>query len=101
MKIINDGHIGRIDYLRGNFRFSMKNHNNTHGLWVFDRTQGGGLILESSVHMWDMVRHVSGSEVVFEIKNGIKLNLVGGHTPGSQTVTVQTEKGHGIHNPIC
>lgn len=80
MKVIVDGHIGRIDYLRGNFRFSMKNHNKTHGLWVFDRSQGGGLILESSVHMWDMVRHITGSEVVSitavareDIVNGNKL----------------------------
>jgi predicted dehydrogenase len=64
MRVIADGHIGRIDFIRGNFRFSMKNHDATHGMWVFDRKQGGGLILESSVHMWDMVRHVTGSEVV-------------------------------------
>lgn len=63
MQVIEDGHVGRIDFIRGNFRFSMKNHDTTHGLWVFDRKQGGGLILESSVHMWDMVRHISGSEI--------------------------------------
>lgn len=30
----------------------------------------------------------------FNISSGIILNLVGGHTPGSQTITVQTENGH-------
>jgi|GEM_PF-1688042 len=62
--IIDQGLIGSIDYIRGNFRFSMKGHGQTHGGWVFDRSQGGGLILESSVHLWDAIRWISGKEVV-------------------------------------
>lgn len=62
--LIEQGAIGEIQFIRMNFRFSMKNHHETHGSWVFDRSQGGGLILESSVHLWDMVRWVSKQEIV-------------------------------------
>jgi len=62
--IINEGLIGKIDYIRGNCRFSMKEHNLTHGNWVFDRKQGGGLILEASVHLWDFIRWLTVSEII-------------------------------------
>lgn len=62
--IIDDGLIGKIDYIRGNFRFGMKEHNLIHGDWVFDRKQGGGLILEASVHLWDFVRWLTGKEIL-------------------------------------
>lgn len=61
--IVDQGSIGSIDYVRANFRFSMKKHGDLHGGWVFDRRTGGGLILESSVHLWDAIRWVTGSEV--------------------------------------
>ncbi len=61
--IVDQGLIGRIEYVRANFRFSMKKHRDFHGGWVFDRRTGGGLILESSVHLWDAIRWVTGSEV--------------------------------------
>ncbi len=57
------GALGDIHFMRCNFRFSMKKHAQIHGAWVFDKTQGGGLILESSVHMWDAVRYMTGREV--------------------------------------
>lgn len=79
-EIIDEDLIGTIDYIRGNFRFSMKHHGQTHGGWVFDQSQGGGLILESSVHLWDAMRWISGKEVVDvvavareHIKNGAAL----------------------------
>lgn len=62
--LIEQGAVGDIQFIRANFRFSMKNHHQTHGAWVFDRSQGGGLILESSVHLWDMIRWVSKQEIV-------------------------------------
>ncbi len=62
--VVARGLVGGIDYLRANFRFSMKKHGELHGGWVFDRRSGGGLILESSVHLWDAVRWITGSEVV-------------------------------------
>jgi len=61
--IVDQGLIGSIEYVRANFRFSMKKHGDFHGGWVFDRRTGGGLILESSVHLWDAVRWITGSEV--------------------------------------
>jgi predicted dehydrogenase len=64
VQLIEEGVVGKIQMVRTNFRFSMKNHHETHGEWVFDRDQGGGLILESSVHLWDMVRWVTKDEVV-------------------------------------
>lgn len=63
MAEIGKGAVGNIIYMRGNFRFCMKKHANTHGEWVFDKTRGGGLILESSVHLWDTVRYMTGQEV--------------------------------------
>lgn len=78
--VIDAGSIGGIDYIRANFRFSMKAHGETHGGWVFDRSQGGGLIIESSVHLWDAVRWISGKEIIDVIavaheytKNGVPL----------------------------
>jgi predicted dehydrogenase len=62
--LIEQGAIGEIQFIRTNFRFSMKNHHETHGSWIFDRSHGGGLILESSVHLWDMIRWVSKQEIV-------------------------------------
>ncbi|ABP68303.1 oxidoreductase domain containing protein [Caldicellulosiruptor saccharolyticus DSM 8903] len=61
--MIDQGVIGEIQYIRGNFRFTMKGHDVTHGEWVFDRSKGGGLILEASVHLWDFVRWLSNQEV--------------------------------------
>ena len=62
-EIINKGLIGQINYMRGNFRFSMKRNGDIHGGWVFDRRLGGGLILESSVHLWDATRFITGKEI--------------------------------------
>lgn len=64
MEEIRRGALGEIQFMRGNFRFSMKQHAKIHGAWVFDRKKGGGLILESSVHLWDAVRYMTGQEVV-------------------------------------
>jgi predicted dehydrogenase len=61
---INNGEIGNILYLRGNFRWFMKKHANKHGAWAFDRSLGGGIIMEASVHLWDAVRFWTGKEVV-------------------------------------
>jgi len=61
--LVDSGRLGRIDYVRANFRFSMKKHDQLHGAWVFDRRRGGGLIVEASVHLWDAIRWITGSEV--------------------------------------
>ncbi len=62
-EVVDQGLIGAVEYVRANFRFSMKKHGDLHGGWVFDRRTGGGLILESSVHLWDAIRWITGSEV--------------------------------------
>lgn len=64
MNEIQEGKLGKIQFMRGNFRFSMKEHANIHGSWVFDKKKGGGLILESSVHLWDTVRYMTGQEIM-------------------------------------
>ena len=60
---IGAGHVGRIDFMRGNFRFSMKNHDKTPRCLGIRPGYRRRFDLESSVHMWDMVRHVTGCEV--------------------------------------
>jgi len=60
--IINQKLIGHVDYIRCNYRFSMKKPG-LHAKWIFDREQGGGLILEASVHLWDMIRWLTGKEI--------------------------------------
>jgi predicted dehydrogenase len=77
--IIDQGLIGKIDYIRGNFRFGMKEHDKTHGTWVFDRGQGGGLILEASVHLWDFIRWLSGKEVTKIV--GVAHEYIKNNTP--------------------
>lgn len=62
-EIIDNGAIGDILFIRGNFRFTMKHHAEMHGEWVFNRKLGGGLILEASVHLWDFIRWLTGKEI--------------------------------------
>lgn len=61
---IDNGEVGEINYIRGNFRWYMKRHLEMHGPWVFDRSVGGGILLEASPHIFDIVRYWSGKEVI-------------------------------------
>lgn len=61
---VDQGLIGQVLYVRGNFRFFAKRHLEKHGGWMFNRTEGGGLILETSVHLWDAIRYWTGQEVL-------------------------------------
>ena len=62
--IIDNGEIGKINYIRGNFRWFMKNHLAKHGEWAFDRSKSGGILLEASVHLWDAIRYWTGREII-------------------------------------
>ena len=42
MEEIGAGALGDVQFMRCNFRFSMKKHAETHGAWVFDKKQGAG-----------------------------------------------------------
>lgn len=58
------GELGDIEHIRTNFRFSTAKHDESHGPWQWDKTVGGGVLLEASPHMWDFVRHLSGEEII-------------------------------------
>ncbi|MCL4385797.1 MAG: Gfo/Idh/MocA family oxidoreductase [Cyanobacteria bacterium] len=75
-EMIDNGLIGKVNYIRGNFRFSMKKHGDLHGAWVFNRRLGGGLILEASVHLWDAIRFIAGREIKNVIGIARELNII-------------------------
>jgi predicted dehydrogenase len=61
-KMIEDGIVGEIKMLRISERVSLKTYNKTKGWWC-NRSQGGGVIVESSVHAWDLIRWLTGKEI--------------------------------------
>lgn len=89
--LIDQGAVGEVRFIRANFRFSMKDHHQTHGSWVFDRSQGGGLILESSVHLWDMIRWISKQEIVSV--SAVAHNLEGAQVEDSFAAIAYMENG--------
>ncbi|QSB15362.1 Gfo/Idh/MocA family oxidoreductase [Natronosporangium hydrolyticum] len=58
------GELGEIEHIRTNFRFSTAKHDESHGPWQWNKAAGGGALLEASPHMWDLVRHLTGQEIV-------------------------------------
>jgi predicted dehydrogenase len=92
---IEQGLIGEILYLRGNFRFFMKKHAEKHGEWAFNREQGGGLIIEASVHLWDAVRYYTGKEII-DVVCIAHENEVKGMPLEDNTVAIANLEGGGI-----
>ncbi len=60
--MIDEGELGEIEYVRANFRFTSSEHGTLHGAWVFDKSLGGGILLESSPHLWDLIRYFTGAD---------------------------------------
>lgn len=58
------GELGEIEHIRTNFRFSTAKHDESHGSWQWDKAAGGGAVLEASPHMWDLIRHLAGEDIV-------------------------------------
>lgn len=62
-EIILSGALGKVEYMRQNGRFTVDEFHSDKGKWLYDNTVGGGTILESSVHYWDMVMWLTGARV--------------------------------------
>ena len=61
---IEEGKIGEPTFFRSNFRFHKAASDDLgHGSWLHSRDSGGGLIVEASVHLWDLMRWLTGHEV--------------------------------------
>jgi predicted dehydrogenase len=63
-RLIEEGAIGEPIFFRSNFRFHKAASDDVgHGSWLHSRDTGGGLIVEASVHLWDLLRWLTGHEV--------------------------------------
>lgn len=75
-KMIDDGTVGEIEMIRISERVSLKTYNKTKGWWS-DRSRGGGIIVEGSVHAWDLLRWFTGKEVTEVFAKGKSLMVEG------------------------
>lgn len=58
-EIVRKGDLGPLEFISISGRVSRKKPLRP---WMFDRLQGGGVLLESAVHSFDMVRWITGLE---------------------------------------
>jgi predicted dehydrogenase len=58
-ELVRKGDLGSLEFISISGRVSRKKPVRP---WMFDRLQGGGVLLESAVHSFDLVRWVSGLE---------------------------------------
>jgi len=61
-KIVDNGIIGRINFIRMSERISLKTFEKTSN-WLYNRSMGGGVIIEASVHAWDLIRWITNQEI--------------------------------------
>lgn len=62
-EIIETKSLGKIEFIRLNARFTVDEKRVDKGKWLYDLKQGGGTILESSIHYWDMAMWLTNSRV--------------------------------------
>lgn len=60
-RAIREGALGDILYIRGTGRIPRKRLGKG---WLFNTDHGGGAVLESSIHNWDLARWLTGQEFV-------------------------------------
>lgn len=74
-RAIRDGALGELLYFRGTGRIPRKRLEKG---WLFNTAQGGGAILESSIHNWDLARWMTGQEFVRVYGEGHVMEKQGG-----------------------
>lgn len=60
-RAIREGALGDVLFIRGTGRIPRKRLEKG---WLFNTAQGGGAVLESSIHNWDLARWLTGQEFV-------------------------------------
>lgn len=62
-KMIEDGKLGKIKMIRTNTRLSLETYQKEQIPWLRSRKSGGGVILEASIHSWDLMQWIAGSKL--------------------------------------
>ena len=62
-KLIDNGTLGTVKTIRTNLRLSLETYGKNISDWVTDRNQGGGVVVEASVHSWDLMQWIGGASL--------------------------------------
>ncbi len=106
--MVNKGQLGEIESIRSVWN-SPINYDGSLAPWRYDRTQGGGALLELSVHHYDLWRFLLGAEIEevsaisrytdFADETAV---VIGRMSSGSVATAVFSEKtSHNIEVEIC
>jgi predicted dehydrogenase len=93
-RAVQDGALGDILLFRGTGRIPRKRLEKG---WLFSTDQGGGAVMESSIHNWDLARWVTGQEFVRVYAEAIIREKMGG-TYDDTFVAVGRLSGGGVVN---
>jgi predicted dehydrogenase len=74
-RAVREGALGDVLYFRGTGRIPRKRLEKG---WLFNTEQGGGAVMESSIHNWDLARWVTGQEFVRVYGEGVIMEKLGG-----------------------
>ncbi len=74
-RAIQEGALGDVLFIRGTGRIPRKRLEKG---WLFNTDQGGGAVLESSIHNWDLARWMTGQEFVRVYGEGHVMEKQGG-----------------------
>ncbi len=74
-RAIREGALGDVLFFRGTGRIARKRLEKG---WLFNTAHGGGAVLESSIHNWDLARWMTGQEFVRVYAEGHVMEKQGG-----------------------
>lgn len=74
-RAIQEGALGEVLFFRGTGRIPRKRLEKG---WLFNTVHGGGAVLESSIHNWDLARWMTGQEFVRVYAEGHVMEKQGG-----------------------
>ena len=74
-RAIQEGALGDVLFFRGTGRIPRKRLEKG---WLFNTAQGGGAVMESSIHNWDLARWMTGQEFVRVYAEGHVMEKQGG-----------------------
>ncbi|MEM3714623.1 MAG: Gfo/Idh/MocA family oxidoreductase [Nitrososphaeria archaeon] len=73
-RMIDDGSLGEIKMIRISERVSLKTYGKDKGWWC-NRRLGGGVIVEASVHAWDLIRWLTEKEITEVFAKGMSYTI--------------------------